>query len=54
MNAVDELCNGIDDDCDGVIDERTPANNSMCFNGGQHACKGWIDPMVKVGNMATS
>jgi hypothetical protein len=51
--ARDELCNGKDDDCDGVIDERTPRVGSMCYTdnacGGAHACKGWIDPMTKVG-----
>jgi hypothetical protein len=46
--AVDEICNGKDDDCDGQIDERVPKAGSMCNNGGLHACKGWIDPMVKV------
>jgi Notch-like protein len=49
--AVDEACNGLDDDCDGAVDERAPANNVMCYNGGQHVCKGWLDPMVKVGNV---
>ena len=49
MAAVDEVCNGIDDNCDGSTDERTPTGNPTCYNGGAHACKGWVDPMVKVG-----
>jgi hypothetical protein len=52
LNARDESCNGKDDDCDGQIDERTPKAGSMCYTGpggaGAHACKGWVDPMVKV------
>jgi hypothetical protein len=48
-DAKDELCNGIDDDCDGQIDERTPKAGSLCYNGGSHACLGYVEPMVKVG-----
>ena len=46
--ATDEVCNGLDDNCDGQTDERNPANNAQCFNGGQHACKALVEPMVKV------
>ena len=49
--AVDEVCNGLDDNCDGSVDERTPAAGSLCSNGGQHACKGWTDATVRVGNV---
>jgi hypothetical protein len=38
--ASDELCNGIDDNCDGQIDERDPASGNNFA--------GWIDPLVKV------
>ncbi|MBN2197081.1 MAG: SUMF1/EgtB/PvdO family nonheme iron enzyme [Polyangiaceae bacterium] len=37
--ATDELCNGLDDNCDGQIDERTPASGAFA---------GWVDPMVEV------
>ncbi|HVW25464.1 MAG TPA: MopE-related protein [Polyangiaceae bacterium] len=50
--AVDEDCNGLDDNCDGNVDERTPtipAGGLICTNGGNHTCLGWVDPMVKVG-----
>jgi hypothetical protein len=50
-DAKDELCNGLDDDCDGQIDERTPVAGSLCYNGGSHACLGYVDPMVKVGSV---
>jgi hypothetical protein len=50
-DAVDELCNGLDDDCDGAVDERTPKAGSLCFNGGSHACLGYTEPMVKVGGI---
>jgi hypothetical protein len=33
MNAP-EVCNGIDDDCDGIVDEATPGT-TLCPNGGQ-------------------
>jgi hypothetical protein len=47
--AVDELCNGVDDNCDGQIDERVPTGSLQCYNGTQHACLGWKDLMVKSG-----
>jgi hypothetical protein len=47
--ATDEQCNGKDDDCDGQIDERTPTGAPTCYNGAAHACKGYVEPMVKIG-----
>jgi Sulfatase-modifying factor enzyme 1/Putative metal-binding motif len=49
-DAVDELCNGVDDNCDGQVDERNPKAGSTCYNGGAHSCLGYVDPMVKVNN----
>jgi hypothetical protein len=54
-SARDESCNGKDDDCDGNIDERTPTGAPTCYTdnacNGAHACKGWLDPMTKVGSI---
>jgi hypothetical protein len=47
-DAVDEDCNGKDDNCDGNIDERSPLATLQCFNGGAHACLGWRDNMVSI------
>jgi hypothetical protein len=52
--AVDEDCNGLDDNCDGNVDERNPTvptGGLTCFNGSSHPCLGWIDPMVKTGSI---
>jgi hypothetical protein len=51
--AVDELCNGLDDNCDGQTDERTPLGGT-CTNGAPHLCLGWADPMARVVNNGTS
>jgi hypothetical protein len=50
-DARDELCNGLDDNCDGQVDERTPVAGSQCYGSGSaKACLGYTEPMVKVGN----
>lgn len=53
-DARDEECNGIDDNCDGQIDERNPTAGFTCYTGpngaGAHACAGYVDPMVRIGN----
>jgi hypothetical protein len=48
--AVDEECNGLDDNCDGQVDERDPAMPTNCDDGsgGTRLCRGWRDPMVAV------
>jgi hypothetical protein len=55
--AVDELCNGIDDNCDGQTDERNPqippgqTSIPTCYNGASHTCLGYTDPMVNTGSV---
>ncbi|HKY35834.1 MAG TPA: MopE-related protein [Polyangiaceae bacterium] len=50
-DAKDEECNGLDDNCDGQIDERVPTGNPTCYNGGTHACLGYSEPMVLAGGV---
>jgi hypothetical protein len=50
-NAKDEDCNGLDDNCDGNVDERNPtipAGGLLCFNGPQHTCLGYVENMAKL------
>ncbi|MCC6213999.1 MAG: SUMF1/EgtB/PvdO family nonheme iron enzyme, partial [Polyangiaceae bacterium] len=49
--AIDELCNGTDDNCDGQVDERNPTGSLTCYNGGAHGCLGYQDPMVQIGSV---
>ena len=35
-----ELCNGIDDDCDGAVDEGDPGGGAICVTGGVGVCQG--------------
>jgi hypothetical protein len=58
-NAIDEDCNGTDDNCDGGTDERAPVAGSLCYNPSKtvadvHACAGWVDPMVQLVDKVTA
>ncbi len=46
--AVDELCDGLDNNCDGNVDERVPTSPGTCYNGTQHTCLGYTDNMVSL------
>ncbi len=35
---VDEVCNGLDDDCDRVVDDGNPGSGGVCNTGGVGAC----------------
>ncbi|HRI66846.1 MAG TPA: MopE-related protein [Polyangium sp.] len=37
-SAQVEVCNGVDDDCDGQVDENNPGGNVACGCGGMRAC----------------
>ncbi len=39
-SARTEKCNGLDDDCDGAIDEDFPLKGTACSNGLQGVCRG--------------
>jgi formylglycine-generating enzyme required for sulfatase activity len=51
--ASDEKCNGVDDDCDGAIDEPTngPGQCPNLGGPGTHTCLGYHDAMVQVGGI---
>jgi hypothetical protein len=46
--GADEVCNGIDDDCDGQIDadspDATPANTTLCPIAGERCVAGACEP----------
>ena len=46
--ATDEKCDGIDNDCDGKIDERDDNLGSAPIKCAGNNCKGYKDPMVQV------
>ncbi len=44
-----ELCNSLDDDCDGATDETFPSKNQPCNDSGQDLCDASTDPVVACG-----
>lgn len=51
--AAEEICNGVDDDCDGAIDESDPAAGQPCSTGQPGVCADGVTECVNAGLACT-